>query len=84
MQNIRSVFLLLAGVTAFAALALFTFSVTLAVSAILALLMVGRALSLKMKAAPVCARGSQDARWSSPCASGTTVAARSSISDRVF
>jgi hypothetical protein len=53
MQNIRSVFLLLAGITAFAALALFTFSVTLAVGAILTVLMVGRALSLKMKPVPV-------------------------------
>jgi uncharacterized protein len=53
MQNIRSVFLLLAGITAFAALALFTFSVTLAVGAILTVLMVGRALSLKMKPAPI-------------------------------
>jgi hypothetical protein len=62
MQNIRSVFLLLAGITAFAALALFTFSVTLAVGAILTVLMVGRALSLKMKAAPVCARAKSKTR----------------------
>jgi hypothetical protein len=53
MQSIRSVFLLLAGITAFVALALLTFSVTLAVGGILTVLMVGRALSLKMKPAPV-------------------------------
>ena len=45
--------LLLAGITAFIALALLTFSVTLAVGGILTVLMVGRALSLKMKPAPV-------------------------------
>ncbi|WP_208249445.1 hypothetical protein WGT02_00505 [Rhizobium sp. T1470] len=53
MQSIRSIFLLLAGITAFVALAVFTFSVTLAVGGILTVLMVGRALSLKMKPAPV-------------------------------
>jgi hypothetical protein len=56
MQNIRSVFLMLASVTVFVALALFTFSVTLAVGGILTVLMVGRALSLKMKPAPVRAK----------------------------
>ena len=56
MQNIRSIFLMLAGVTVFVALALFTFSVTLAVGGILTVLMVGRALSMKMKPAPVRAR----------------------------
>lgn len=66
MQNIRSVFLLLAGITAFAALALLTFSVTLAVGAILTVLMVGRALSLKMKAAPVCARATSKTRDGQP------------------
>ena len=59
MQNIRSVFLMLAGVTVFVALALFTFSVTLAVGGILTVLMVGRALSLKMKPAPVRAKASK-------------------------
>ncbi|MDQ0560661.1 hypothetical protein QO004_002450 [Rhizobium mesoamericanum] len=53
MQSIRSVFLLLAGITAFVALAFITFSVTLAVGGILTVLMVGRALSLKMKPAPI-------------------------------
>jgi hypothetical protein len=53
MQNIRAIFLLLAGITAFVALALLTFSVTLAVGGILTVLMVGRALSLKMKPAPI-------------------------------
>jgi hypothetical protein len=56
MQNIRAIFLLLAGITAFVALALLTFSVTLAVGGILTVLMVGRALSLKMKPAPVRAK----------------------------
>jgi hypothetical protein len=56
MQNIRSVFFMLAGVTVFVALAIFTFSVTLAVGGILTVLMVGRALSLKMKPVPVRAK----------------------------
>ena len=53
MQNIRSIFLMLSGVTIFVALEFLTFSVTLAVGGILTVLMVGRALSLKMKPAPV-------------------------------
>jgi hypothetical protein len=56
MQNIRSVFLMLAGATAVVALLLLTFSVTLAVGGILTVLMVGRALSMKMKPAPVRAK----------------------------
>ncbi len=44
---------MLSGVTIFVALAFLTFSVTLAVGGILTVLMVGRALSLKMKPAPV-------------------------------
>jgi hypothetical protein len=59
MQNIRSIFLMLAGVTMFVAVALLTFSVTLAVGGILTVLMVGRALSLKMKPAPVRAKAQQ-------------------------
>ena len=62
MQNIRSIFLMLAGVTVFVALALFTFSVTLAVGGILTVLMVGRALSLKMKPAPVRAKAQTQQR----------------------
>jgi hypothetical protein len=56
MQNIRSVFLMLAGATAVVTLLLLTFSVTLAVGGILTVLMVGRALSMKMKPAPVRAK----------------------------
>ncbi|WHO73632.1 hypothetical protein [Rhizobium sp. BT03] len=52
MQNIRSIFLMLAGATVFVAMLLLTFSVTLAVGGILTVLMVGRALSLKMKMKP--------------------------------
>ncbi|MGR9437575.1 hypothetical protein ACU8V1_21580 [Rhizobium leguminosarum] len=56
MQNIRSIFLMLAGATVFVAMLLLTFSVTLAVGGILTVLMVGRALSMKMKPAPVRAK----------------------------
>jgi len=56
MQNVRSLFLALAGITVFAGLALLTVSVTLAVGGILTALMVGRALSLRMKPQPVRAR----------------------------
>lgn len=56
MQNIRSIFLMLAGVTVFVAMLLLTFSVTLAVGGILTVIMVGRALSMKMKPAPVRAK----------------------------
>ncbi|GAC1044918.1 hypothetical protein [Rhizobium sp. No.120] len=56
MQNIRSLFIALAGITVFAAMALFTVSVTLAVGAILTVLMAARALSLRMKPAPVRAK----------------------------
>lgn len=56
MQNIRSIFFMLAGATVFVAMLLLTFSVTLAVGGILTVLMVGRALSMKMKLAPVRAR----------------------------
>jgi len=62
MQNIRSIFLMLAGVTVFVALALFTFSVTLAVGGILTVLMVGRAMSLKMRPAPVRAKAQTQQR----------------------
>ena len=53
MQNLRSLFWTLAGITVFAAFALFTVSLTLAVGGILTALMVGRALSLHMKPARV-------------------------------
>ncbi|MDK4733432.1 hypothetical protein [Rhizobium sp. CNPSo 3490] len=53
MQNIRSIFFMLAGATFFVAMLLLTFSVTLAVGGILTVFMVGRALSMKMKPAPV-------------------------------
>ncbi|AGB73070.1 hypothetical protein RTCIAT899_CH18560 [Rhizobium tropici CIAT 899] len=56
MQNIRSLFIALAGITVFAAMALFTVSVTLAVGAILTVLMAARAISLRMKPAPVHAK----------------------------
>ena len=56
MQNIRSIFFMLAGATVFVAMLLLTFSVTLAVGGILTVLMVGRALSMKMKPAPVHAK----------------------------
>lgn len=56
MQNIRSLFIALAGITVFAAMALFTVSLTLAVGGILTVLMVARAISLRMKPAPVRAK----------------------------
>ncbi|TXI09767.1 MAG: hypothetical protein E6Q76_05110 [Rhizobium sp.] len=56
MQNIRSLFIALAGITVFAAMALFTVSVTLAVGGILTVLMAARAISLRMKPAPVHAK----------------------------
>ncbi|NTF70126.1 hypothetical protein A6U85_24255 [Agrobacterium sp. 13-626] len=56
MKNIRSLFIALAGITVFAAMALFTVSLTLAVGGILTALMVGRAISLRMKPVPVRAR----------------------------
>ena len=56
MQNVRSLFLALAGITVFAALALFTVSLTLAVGGILTVCMIGRALSTRMKPAPVRAK----------------------------
>ena len=56
MQNVRSLFFALAAITVLAGLALFTVSLTLAVGGILTALMVGRALSLKMKPQPVRAR----------------------------
>ncbi|MBY5331205.1 hypothetical protein AB9F42_09330 [Rhizobium leguminosarum] len=62
MQNIRSIFLMLAGATVFVAMMLFTFSVTLAVGGILTVLMVGRALSMKMKPAPVRAKANNGQR----------------------
>ena len=62
MQNIRSIFFMLAGATVFVAMLLFTFSVTLAVGGILTVLMVGRALSMKMKPAPVRARARTDGK----------------------
>ena len=59
MQNIRTVFLVLAGVTVFAGVTLFAVSLTLAVGGILTALMVGRALSLRMKPAPVRAKAAR-------------------------
>jgi hypothetical protein len=56
MQNVRTLFISLAAVTAFTAIALLTFSLTLAVGGILTVLMVARALSLRLKPAPVRAR----------------------------
>lgn len=56
MQNIRSLFIALAGITVFAAMALFTVSLTLAVGGILTVLMAARAISLRMKPAPVRAK----------------------------
>lgn len=56
MQNIRSLFIALAGITVFAAMALFTVSLTLAVGAILTVLMAARAISLHMKPAPARAK----------------------------
>jgi hypothetical protein len=53
MQNIRALFLALAGITIFAALALFTVSLTLAVGGILTVCLAGRALSTRMKPAPI-------------------------------
>ncbi|MBB4575324.1 hypothetical protein PYR71_13190 [Rhizobium sp. MC63] len=62
MQNIRSIFFMLAGATVFVAMLLLTFSVTLAVGGILTVLMVGRALSMKMKPAPVRAKANNRQR----------------------
>jgi uncharacterized membrane protein len=60
MQNIRTVFLVLAGITVFAGAALFAVSLTLAVGGILTVLMVGRALSLRMKPVPVRAKTTRE------------------------
>jgi hypothetical protein len=62
MQNVRSLFIALAGITAFAALMLFTVSLTLAVGGILTVLMVGRALSLRMKMKPAPVRAKANGR----------------------
>lgn len=62
MKNIRSLFIALAGITVFAAMALFTVSLTLAVGGILTVLMVGRAISLRMKPVPVRARANSGQR----------------------
>ncbi len=62
MQNIRSLFIALAGITVFAAMALFTVSLTLAVGGILTALMVGRAISLRMKPVPVRAKANNGQR----------------------
>ncbi|MEB3044298.1 hypothetical protein [Rhizobium mulingense] len=62
MQNIRSIFFMLAGATVFVAMLLLTFSVTLAVGGILTVLMVGRALSMKMKPVPVRAKANNRQR----------------------
>lgn len=56
MQNVRTLFITLAAVTAFTAVALLTFSLTLAVGGILSVLMVARAISLRLKPAPVHAK----------------------------
>ncbi|TCL73045.1 hypothetical protein [Rhizobium sp. BK251] len=59
MQSIRSLFLAFAGLTILAVMALFTVSLTFAVGGILTVLMVGRALSLRMKPVPVRAKARQ-------------------------
>ncbi len=56
MQNVRTLFIALAAVTVFTAMALLTFSLTLAVGGILTVLMVARSLSLRMKPVPVRAK----------------------------
>jgi hypothetical protein len=56
MQNVRTLFITLAAVTAFTVVALLTFSLTLAVGGILTVLMVARAISLRLKPAPVHAK----------------------------
>jgi hypothetical protein len=62
MKNIRSLFIALTGITVFAAMALFTVSLTLAVGGILTALMVGRAISLRMKPVPVRAKANNSQR----------------------
>ncbi|MEZ2132164.1 MULTISPECIES: hypothetical protein [unclassified Sinorhizobium] len=52
MQNIRSLFLAFVGIAAFTALLFLTFSLALVVGGILTVLMVARAISLRMKPAP--------------------------------
>jgi hypothetical protein len=59
MQNMRSGFLALAGIAVFTGLALVTVSLTLAVGGIFTALMIGRAISLRMKPAPARARASR-------------------------
>ncbi|KAA0698636.1 hypothetical protein DTW90_12665 [Neorhizobium sp. P12A] len=56
MQNVRTMFIALAAVTVFTAVALLTFSLTLAVGGILTVLMAARAISLRLKPAPVRAK----------------------------
>jgi hypothetical protein len=59
MHNMRSGFLALAGITAFTGLALVTVSLTLAVGGIITALVIGRAISLRMKPAPVRSKASR-------------------------
>jgi hypothetical protein len=59
MQNVRSLFLALAGITIFAALALLTVSLTLAIGGILTVCLVGRALSMRLKPAPIRAKANR-------------------------
>ncbi|PZM09748.1 hypothetical protein [Rhizobium tubonense] len=59
MQNVRSLFLALTGITIFAALALLTVSLTLAIGGILTVCLVGRALSMRLKPAPIRAKANR-------------------------
>ena len=56
MQNLRSFFFTLSAVALVAVLAFLTFSVTLAFAGVLAAVMIARAVSMKLKPAPVRAR----------------------------
>lgn len=61
MQSIRSFFLTVTGIALVAMLALLTASLTLAFAGILSALMIGRAMSLRLKPVPVRAKNAKPA-----------------------
>jgi hypothetical protein len=56
MQNVRTLFVAITAAAVFAALALLTFSLTFAIGGILTVLMAARAISLRLKPAPIHAK----------------------------
>lgn len=56
MQNVRTLFVAITAAAVFTALALLTFSLTFAIGGILTVLMVARAVSIRLKPAPIHAK----------------------------